>query len=67
LTNYSREGMAIRPRQQHYLPSAERTVFEQPLQTVQHTKGTTMAATNINRVVITGNLTADPELRSPRA
>ena len=23
-----------------------------------------MAATNINRVIITGNLTADPELRS---
>jgi single-strand DNA-binding protein len=56
--------MAIRPRQQHYLPSAERTVFEQPLQAVQHTKGTTMAATNINRVVMTGNLTADPELRA---
>jgi single-strand DNA-binding protein len=28
------------------------------------TKGTTVAATNINRVVMTGNLTADPELRS---
>jgi single-strand DNA-binding protein len=27
-------------------------------------KGTDVAATNINRVVLTGNLTADPELRS---
>jgi len=27
-------------------------------------EGKTMAATNINRVVLTGNLTADPELRS---
>jgi single-strand DNA-binding protein len=27
-------------------------------------KGATVAATNINRVIITGNLTRDPELRS---
>src|SRR5688572_29433120 len=42
------------------------TAVDSALRDYESLKGapTTMAATNINRVVLTGNLTRDPELRS---